>query len=551
MAKNKRCPLQVECEKKCTFEGHELSCDYYKLNAREGYEIEDQEVLRREQARKLQEKLDEERYLDNTDWDYVPGEIVRLPIERLHPHPDNPRKNLGDLTEIADSIKAKGIFQNLTVVMKELADGRKLEEHNYTIIIGHRRRAASELAGLTHLPCVITTMTPQEQIETMAIENLQRKELTPYEQAECFQMMLDMGSTVEKITKDTGFSETTVRRRVKLLELDRKKFDKAEERGGTLQDYIKLNEIRDIKERNKVLDKIGTTDFNYYLQEAIKDQEFLDELAVIIQTLKEAAWCKERTNESYGWGKTYDETYSYFSKYSRKTIKPPKDTDVASYIYVVSEREVTVYRKGSKKKEKKNPEQVRKERLEKDAEKIAAKMQHISDIQKELRIAFVEKFAAFSTNQMEIETIAAKSIVLPQCNYTDVELLSRLANVPIKTKNYNKILEPAQWNKLLFHQSLRGLLYATYAMIEYGTNRYFTTSYESKPGLWLPKHCECTKLDLAYEGLRALGYEMSEEEVQMQNGTHPVFQEVKQLIEAYNKETKAAKAEKKKGTRKG
>ena len=61
------------------------------------------------------------------------GQMVYLNVENLFPHPDNPRKDLGDLTELADSIKQNGVLQNLTVVPKE--DG------GYTVIIGHRRLA--------------------------------------------------------------------------------------------------------------------------------------------------------------------------------------------------------------------------------------------------------------------------------------------------------------------------------------------------------------------------------------------------------------------------
>ena len=64
--------------------------------------------------------------------------IEYIHISRLHPHPDNPRKELGDLTELAASIEAKGVLQNLTVVPDN--DG------GYRIIIGHRRHAAAKLA---------------------------------------------------------------------------------------------------------------------------------------------------------------------------------------------------------------------------------------------------------------------------------------------------------------------------------------------------------------------------------------------------------------------
>lgn len=77
------------------------------------------------------------------------GALVMLPIDKLYPHPDNPRKSLGDLTELSESIKAKGVMRNLTVVPRAERDG------TYTIIIGHRRHAAAKKAKLKELPCVI------------------------------------------------------------------------------------------------------------------------------------------------------------------------------------------------------------------------------------------------------------------------------------------------------------------------------------------------------------------------------------------------------------
>ncbi len=85
----------------------------------------------------------------------------------------------------------------------------------FTVVIGHRRLAAAKLAGLTEVPCVIAQMTVKEQMQTMLLENMQRAELTVYEQAQGFQMMLDLGSTVEEVAEKSGFSVATVRRRVK------------------------------------------------------------------------------------------------------------------------------------------------------------------------------------------------------------------------------------------------------------------------------------------------------------------------------------------------
>ena len=224
------------------------------------------------------------------------GNLVFISVDELFPHPDNPRKDLGDLTELADSIKVKGVLQNLTVVRghaqtqeewskynqlynenpsEELREkiNAKWYEDGYTVIIGHRRTEASRMAGLTALPCIIADMTPEEQVTTMMLENMQRSDLTVYEQAKGFQLMLDFGNTIETVAEKSGFSPTTVRRRIKLLELDESKFKKSESRGATLFEYMELDKIKDIDLKNKVLDTIGTPNFNNELKKAIEQEE--------------------------------------------------------------------------------------------------------------------------------------------------------------------------------------------------------------------------------------------------------------------------------------
>lgn len=105
------------------------------------------------------------------------SQIIYLPVEQLYPHPDNPRRELGDLTELSDSIKANGIYQNLTVVPRHIDDKGEKMGSGYTVIIGHRRLAAAKQAGLKEVPCVIAEMTEQEQVQTMLLENMQRSDL--------------------------------------------------------------------------------------------------------------------------------------------------------------------------------------------------------------------------------------------------------------------------------------------------------------------------------------------------------------------------------------
>lgn len=120
-------------------------------------------------------------------------ELQYIEVEKLHPHPDNPRKEIGDVSELAESIKQNGIFQNLTVV-PNMVTGEvtgEVWQRGYTVIIGHRRLAAAKVAGLEKVPCVVADMTPKEQLQTMLLENMQRSDLTVYEQAQGFQLKLD------------------------------------------------------------------------------------------------------------------------------------------------------------------------------------------------------------------------------------------------------------------------------------------------------------------------------------------------------------------------
>ncbi len=212
------------------------------------------------------------------------NQIVYISLEKLHPHPDNPRKELGDLTELADSIKKSGILQNLTVIP---ATG--YYHGDYTVIIGHRRCAAAKLAGLTEVPCVITEMDYKEQIATMLLENMQRNDLTVWEQAQGFQMMLDLGESIEDVSEKTGFSESTVRRRVKLLKLDSDKFKESQARQVSFMEYEKLFEIEDEEKRNELLDSIGTNNFNDKFLRAKKDQDREKKRVEALEKVKEFA----------------------------------------------------------------------------------------------------------------------------------------------------------------------------------------------------------------------------------------------------------------------
>nr|DAL11022.1 MAG TPA_asm: chromosome partitioning protein [Caudoviricetes sp.] len=82
------------------------------------------------------------------------GVTLRIPVKSLHAHPGNPRKDLGDISELTESIRVKGILQPLTAI-PIIENGEMTED--YTVLIGHRRMAAAKAAGLREVPCVIIT----------------------------------------------------------------------------------------------------------------------------------------------------------------------------------------------------------------------------------------------------------------------------------------------------------------------------------------------------------------------------------------------------------
>ena len=148
-------------------------------------------------------------------------------VSHIHAHPDNPRKDLGDLSELIESVKKNGILQDITVIPDYCLDSEPgaqeppssiyIEERGFYVLMGHRRLAAIRDAGNDDaIRCkVVYELSRAEQIGIMLEENVQRNDLTIPEQIESFQLMLDLGETVDSISAKTGFSKTTIYKRVK------------------------------------------------------------------------------------------------------------------------------------------------------------------------------------------------------------------------------------------------------------------------------------------------------------------------------------------------
>ena len=126
-----------------------------------------------------------------------------IPIDRLDPNPDQPRTDPGDLTELTASIREKGVLEPLLV--KPTVMGR------WMIIAGERRWRAATQAGLEELPCIEMDVDESGVAEIALIENMQRKDLTPWEEADGLRALCErFGYTHEDVARKVGKSRSTV-----------------------------------------------------------------------------------------------------------------------------------------------------------------------------------------------------------------------------------------------------------------------------------------------------------------------------------------------------
>ncbi|MEP7212198.1 MAG: ParB/RepB/Spo0J family partition protein [Acidobacteriota bacterium] len=127
-----------------------------------------------------------------------------ISISQIFPNPEQPRTEFGDLTDLSDSIKEKGVLEPLLVSPVK-------GEGTYMIIAGERRWRASQLAGLTEVPCIEMVLDEQGIAEIALIENLQRKDLTIWEEADGLKALAEkFNYTQEEIAKKISKSRTTV-----------------------------------------------------------------------------------------------------------------------------------------------------------------------------------------------------------------------------------------------------------------------------------------------------------------------------------------------------
>lgn len=436
------------------------------------------------------------------------SKLQMIAVDKLHPHPQNPRKVIGDVTELAESIKANGILQNLTVVPN---NDNWDDKSDFTVVIGHRRLAAAKQAGLTELPCAVVEMSEKEQLSTMLTENMQRSDLTVYEEAKGCQLLLDLGDTVAEIAEKTGFSESKIRRRVKLCELDEEAFKESQIRQPTLADYDRLNQIKDIETRNKLLESIGTNNFDNLLYSAVKKQETEEEKEKIEKLCLEHGMTKVQNHDEI------PNNYSYAGLFAFKDLVGKDFADGRKrYFYFAYGSNIYIYAEALKKQKKKDPEEEKRKLEEQRWDELVEQAEEIDERCEALRRGFMldTNFNDSNKKQELIKYITAQ--VAAGARIKDYHLEEIIGHNFADDESIDSYISE-HWSD----NSGRMLMAAAYALCQtnYSSFSYISVNYADKKF----SRKNNTDLNRFYNLLCKLGYVMSDEEIQLRDGTHPIF----------------------------
>lgn len=442
--------------------------------------------------------------------------ITYISRDRLEPHPDNPRKDLGDLSELVASISKQGLLQNLTVVPSPENEGK------YRILIGHRRFAAAGLAGMKEVPCAIEEHMPYaEQIAVMMSENIQRSDLTITEKVGGVQLMMDLGLNALDVAQKTGISSSTVYKYAKLAKLSRKDMLRAEQRGATLMQFAEINEIDNAQLRKEALEAAGTGDYGTVMAKVKREKLKAERLPAMLAVLKEYGVAEIDTQD---WNRhKWLNYYSYHDASAAEALRGYLKGRKKEHAYIVRGWDVALYEV-----RKIDPDADAKAEAKKlQAEKIAARFveeQEMARGFREKRDEFMRKFDPVGADCTQ-EVLRFAVWVMTGTNYQYEPMINGIFDQELmrgveKEPSYTGSLKVP--DDLIYEFSARKLWYAV-----------LISAYERVSGTaiggMMDRYTGEYKPDDVIKGLygymEELGYEPSTEEMDWLDGTHSIFTE--------------------------
>ena len=430
-----------------------------------------------------------------------------IEVSRLKIHPQNVRKQYRNLEELVESVKARGILQNLTVVPDPEDEG------TYFVVIGNRRLMAAKQAGIESVPCIISDMGEKEQVQTMLLENMQRDDLTVYEQSCGFQMCLDLGMTEKELSEKTGLSKQTIKHRTKIQLLDQKLVEQKSDEGATIFDFIKLEQVKDIDRRNKLMTYIGTNNFNIELERAINDEKAEKRKEEIVKILRGFA---EEINE-VDWTKMEYKDVYYTT--SDRLPQVPEDSQERKYFYRINYGYIYLYQEKIVTEEQtKQNEEYSRQKEERD--RIAKEFRELGKTFYNLRQNYITDKSRKSTSAEVLMKYAILLISSADLQFRsddddlygicfDDDIYGEIVSSGLDGLYVEDIMEDAEKNPV---KTLENLIYCT---LEVGSDIECVT-YEG-----------CYEYDThfktLYDFMQSIGYVMSDEEQQILNGTHKLY----------------------------
>ena len=219
------------------------------------------------------------------------GVVYRMPISDLHPHPLNPYgiRNDPPMVDLIESVQKSGVLVP--------AIARPLPEGGYQLISGHRRRYASELAGLDYMPTIISKLTDDEAIILLVDSNIQREDILPSERAKAYKLKMEalkrQGSrsdltspknsakfrSDDEIGENAGISGDTVRNYISLNDLTPKLLQMVDEKKIALSPAYQLSHLTE-EEQELLLDTIESEQATPSLSQALRMKKLSQERAL-------------------------------------------------------------------------------------------------------------------------------------------------------------------------------------------------------------------------------------------------------------------------------
>lgn len=458
-------------------------------------------------------------------------ELTMLPVADIYPHPDNPRKDVGDVTELADSVKKRGILQNLTVMPGHWTNGEWSDE-GYTTLIGHRRTAAAKQAGIESAPCrIVTGLTKNEQVSMMLEENMQRNDLTIYEQAESFQLMLDLGDTVESLSEKTGFAKSTIYHRLNLAKLDHDVIKEKEDDESfqmSLKDMYELEKIDDVKERNRILSKAtSSSDLKYEVERTVKERERKKVKEEIRSKLKELGI--QESTKNIQWDGEFEtlQTINLWNPEEAR-FEPIEDTedmyyrDNGYYIYICRKKGTDETENEETEDAAVDPEKKIDKQIDEKSKCIAEFMNTIKEKIQEFADMLYQEKIKIEDNRTDMQVIIRLCMEVGFENY-DWETVCGMID-----ENFCDYDEDEDKEKIFKIMSMAKRLPVTVHLIG---NLIEAINWKTLWQDWNNVLCveNATIYMKAYQELRRYGFQLEEDELKILKGTHPMYTEIADL----------------------